>query len=619
MGVLGALAQTPPDWRKVGGPAVDLELAAPATGPVTQVWYSADGSALYAKTGSGKVFRTSDFETWLPASNPDAAAVPAQVTAARLPEPGAIILAANSGSSRIFALGRQLWGSGDGGQTWLSLTAYKAAAVVGPGQHSVAVSPNDDQQIVLANDFGVWRSMDGGLSWDGLNQGLPNLRVVRILSTPSGTAGTRVETDPLTGHPLGALMLPPGGSVWEPVPAWEVVAENSAMANYSRQLGATITAIGAAGNTIYVGAADGRIWVSEPGQDFRPVTPEGASTKVKRIFVDPMEPRVALAVMDGTGPRVLRTTSLGALWDPMDGNLPDAPVNGITADRAAGAMYVATGKGVFYAHADLENPSIEPSGVVWTNLSDRLPPGAASAAANDVRLDPTGVQLYAALEGYGVYATPAPHRTRTLRIVNTADYSTRAAAPGSLLSVVGGRVNSATDGALNYPVLAAADTESQIQVPFEAVGPNVDLRLETATGTFTRGVAVQPVSPAILVGRDGVPMLWDADSGLPVDAHNTAHSNGRLQIWATGLGKVHPDWPTGLPAPIENPPAVAASVGVFLDGVPLQVTKATLVPGYIGFYLVEVQLPTINNLGPSELYITASGQESNRVQVILEP
>jgi uncharacterized protein (TIGR03437 family) len=174
-------------------------------------------------------------------------------------------------------------------------------------------------------------------------------------------------------------------------------------------------------------------------------------------------------------------------------------------------------------------------------------------------------------------------------------------------------------GDLKYPVLAAADTESQIQVPFEALGPNVALRLETPGGTVTRGVVVQPVSPAILVGRQGVPMLWDADTGLPLDAHNTAHSNGRMQIWATGLGKVRPEWPTGLPAPMENPPEVAAQVRVFLDGTPVQVTKATLVPGYIGFYLVEVQLPSINNLGPSELYIAAGGQESNRVQVILEP
>jgi uncharacterized protein (TIGR03437 family) len=618
VGVPAAWAQSQPDWRRVGGPAVDLRLAAPATGPVKQVWYSADGSTLYARTDSGKLYSTSDFETWLPAVNPGDAAPPIYVTAARLPEPGAILLASNPGSSRIFALGRQLWGSGDGGQTWLSLTAYKTAAVVGPGQRSVAVSPNDEQQIVLANDFGVWRSMDGGLSWDGLNQALPNLRVVRILSTPSGPTGTRVQADPGGTHPLEALTMPPGGSVWELSTAPDLMAENRAKQNFSSQLGATITAIGGAGSVIYAGASDGRIWVSEDGGPFRSRTPEGASTQVKRIFVDPEQPRVALVVLDGKGPRVLRTTSTGALWDPMDGNLPDSPVNGITADRASGAIYVATDKGVFYAHSDLENWA-PPANVTWTNLSDRLPDGAATAPVNDVRLDPTGVQLYAAIDGYGVYATPAPDRTRTLRIVNTADYTSRPAAPGSLLSVVGGRVDSATGGNLSYPVLAAADTESQIQVPFEAVGPNVDLRLETPSGTFTRGVTVQPVSPAILLGRDGVPMLFDADSGLPIDAQNTAHSNGRLQIWATGLGKVHPDWPTGLPAPMEDPPAVVTPVAVYLDGSPLPVTKATLVPGYIGFYVVEVQLPTINNLGPSELYMTAGGQESNKVQVILEP
>jgi uncharacterized protein (TIGR03437 family) len=620
------MAQTAPDWRKVGGSAVDFHLAAPATGPVTRVWYSADGSALYARTQSGKVFRTSDFETWsadVPSGNAsgnaadDAAALPI-VSAARVPEPGATLLAANSGSSRIFALGRQLWGSGDGGQTWLSLTAYKATAVVGPGQRSVAVSPNDDREIVLANDFGVWRSMDGGLSWDGLNQLLPNLTVERILSTPNGAAGTRVLTRDLqTDRPV-ALMLLPGGSVWTPTAAPDAEAEARAIQNYSRQLGTLITAEAAAGNAVYAGGADGRMWASQDGgQSFRLFTPEGASNQVERIFVDPSEPWLALAVLSGKGPRVWRTTSNGETWDALDCNLPDTPVHGIAADRAGRAIYVATGKGLFYAHTDWEKFSTDP--VAWTNLSESLPAAVQNASADDVRLDPAGVQLYAALDGYGVYATPAPHRTSNLRIVNTADYSTRAAAPGSLLSVVGGLVNSASDGNLNYPVLAAADTESQIQVPFEAVGPNVALRLETPSGAVTRGVAVQPVSPAILVGTQGVPMLWDADTGLPLDARNTAHSNGRMQIWATGLGKVHPDWPTGRPAPLENPPAVTAQVSVFMDGAPVQVTKATLVPGYVGFYLVEVQLPSINNLGPSELYITAGGQESNRVQVILEP
>jgi uncharacterized protein (TIGR03437 family) len=72
-------------------------------------------------------------------------------------------------------------------------------------------------------------------------------------------------------------------------------------------------------------------------------------------------------------------------------------------------------------------------------------------------------------------------------------------------------------------------------------------------------------------------------------------------------------------APLENPPVVAASVKAYLDRVPVPVTHAALAPGYIGFYLIEVQLPALVNAGPAELYITADGQESNRVQVVLEP
>jgi uncharacterized protein (TIGR03437 family) len=91
-----------------------------------------------------------------------------------------------------------------------------------------------------------------------------------------------------------------------------------------------------------------------------------------------------------------------------------------------------------------------------------------------------------------------------------------------------------------------------------------------------------------------------------------------LQIWATGLGKVRPEWPTGRAAPLENPPSVVASVQAYLDGQAVEVLKATLVPGYIGFYLIEVQLPLVLNAGTSELYISADGQESNRVPVAVE-
>jgi uncharacterized protein (TIGR03437 family) len=64
---------------------------------------------------------------------------------------------------------------------------------------------------------------------------------------------------------------------------------------------------------------------------------------------------------------------------------------------------------------------------------------------------------------------------------------------------------------------------------------------------------------------------------------------------------------------------VNAQVKAYLDGVAIPVTRAVLAPGYVGFYLVEVQLPVIPNFGSSQLYVTADGQESNRVQVVIEP
>jgi uncharacterized protein (TIGR03437 family) len=585
-------------------------LAAPATGPVDRVWFSTDGT-LYAKVHSGKVFQTSDFESWLPALQPPDPAPTLDVAVPRLPEPGIRAVTYADSQSRIYGLGRQLFRSLDGGHSWDSLTAYGSQVVIGPGQRSVAVSPLNPDQLVVANDFGVWRSMDGGLSWSGLNQLLPALSVRRILATPGSTGGAKVLVD------SGVLELPPGGSVWYRVPGQDSEAGlrywfSAALREELR--GGEISAVASAPDgTAYAGSSDGRIWVSIRGGVVHLALPPSGN-RVERIFVDPTNPRVALVALSGKGPpHVLRTTNYGdnSFWDSLDGNLPpDASAHAVTADWLASAVYLATDKGVFWARTDLKNPSSTP--VNWTNLSASLP----DAPATDVQLDPARVQLYAALEGYGVYAMAAP--ARAIRIVNTADFSARAAAPGSLLSVIGGRVNSARGGDLEYPVLQVLGNDTQIQVPFEAVGPSVNLSLQTASGVVTRELPVQPVSPAIMVDQDGAPMLFDADSGLPLDFRNGAHANGRLQIWATGLGRVRPDWPTGVHAPLENVPEVVAPVRVYLDGAPVQVIRATLLPGYVGFYLIEVQLPSINNAGTSELYINAGGQESNRVQMVME-
>ena len=186
----------------------------------------------------------------------------------------------------------------------------------------------------------------------------------------------------------------------------------------------------------------------------------------------------------------------------------------------------------------------------------------------DVRLDAGANQLFVALDGYGVYATLAPHRLHDVRVVNAADYSQRATAPGGLLSVLGTRVLSAQTASSTAPVLAASDTSSQIQVPFDATGNTVALALDSPKGRINAEYPLQDVSPAIFVDPDGTPLILDGGTGILLDSSKPVHPKAVIQILATGLGRVTPEWPTGVAAPAHDAPRVAVPVHVFLDKMP---------------------------------------------------
>ncbi|MBI1787066.1 MAG: hypothetical protein HYR60_05865 [Acidobacteria bacterium] len=594
-----------PDWRRVGGPSVELGLASPVTGPVDRVWFSAGGARLLARTQAGRTLESADFETWTAAANPENPPEALDAVAARLPERDVKVLADPQDARRLFALGRHLYRSADGGRSWTNLTAFGSESVIGSAQRDVAVSPRDPDVLVVANDFGIWRSNDGGMSWNGLNQALPNLRVRRILATPRGLDGARVVVDG-----IGPVeQLPGAGPEWRPASDARLEQEVEARRTASRLTGDAISALGGEGEIRYAGAADGRLGVSlDRGRTWRLDPSPAAGGPVEGIYVDEQEPRLAVAVASGKGPRVLRSTNTGVTWEDWTANLPDTPVHAIAVDRAGRGLYVATDRGVFLHRGDLDGAAPQ-----WTPVA-----GLPAAAASDVRLDPAGNQLYVALDGYGVFAAAAPHRAGWLRVVNAADFSLRPAAPGSLMSVLGGPVSRARARDLSFPVLDASENESQIQVPFEATGSSLPLVLESEGRTVNLGVPLQSVSPAVFIDREGAPMLLDGDSGVRLDARNRARSGSRVQILATGLGRVRPDWPTGLAAPLEKAPEVRAAVTALLDRIPVPVARATLFPGYVGFYLIEIQLPAILNAGPAELYIAADGQESNRVRLYLE-
>src|SRR5208283_1240679 len=114
---------------------------------------------------------------------------------------------------------------------------------------------------------------------------------------------------------------------------------------------------------------------------------------------------------------------------------------------------------------------------------------------------------------------------------------------------------------------------SQLQVPFEVAPGTLQLAV-TADGAFWMApLNVKEAAPAIFVDADGTPMIQDAASGLVIDAGTPLRAGSVVQVLATGLGRVTPDWPTGVPAPLDSPPVVAAPVSAFLDGSPLTVTR----------------------------------------------
>jgi uncharacterized protein (TIGR03437 family) len=573
------------DWRRLGGSTFEAGLASAATGPVAAVWFSPDGGKLYARTVAGTTWETADFETWSPASAPPPhSAAPA--SGVRAPEGGRAITSSNGS---IYALGTNLFRSDDDGQTWTNLTAFSGLPVIGAGQNDLAVSPRDPLTLYVANAWGIWASHDGGLTWSGLNENLPNLPVSEIRSVG---AGIRISS---TG--LGDLQLVPGSSVWE------VAGQAPDYSTLSKTLNANITAVSIAGDTAYAGSSDGRIWVSRDKSATWAISPNQTGGPVDRIFSDPTAPNVAFAASSGKSRSILRTINSGQFWDDITGALTDDPAHGVTADRAAGVIYVATDRGVFLAKADLNAlGSVSP----WTSLQ-----GLPDAPARDVKL--AGTRVFAAIDGYGVYAASTPQLTGTLRLVSAADQVERPAAPGALFSVVGGKVQSARAGELNFPVLAAGNQESQIQVPFEATGAQLNLTLDRTT----MSLPLQPVSPAIFLDHDGAPVILDAETGLTMESKASLRPRAHIQLLATGLGKTTPNWPTAVPAPAENPPAVTATVQAFAGNRALVVNRATLAPGYVGLYLIEMELPAILDAGATDLYLTAGGVESNRVRVYL--
>jgi uncharacterized protein (TIGR03437 family) len=333
--------------------------------------------------------------------------------------------------------------------------------------------------------------------------------------------------------------------------------------------------------------------------------PNPAPTRSSLRWSDASSPLLLLEVRDS---RLWRSLDGGLRWDDLTGDLPAQSLNGLAADRDTGALYLATDRGLFYSLNSFSAPSTP---TPWIRLAGNFP----RSAALDVLLNDGGNFLYVSLADEGVFLTHAPHRRRNPSLVSAADLQTRSAAPGAVLSVVGLKLDQAQLAGRSIPILSASDDESQLQIPYDAplgapaldlAGPGHNLRLD---------LDFAPTAPAIFTDRDGAPLLLDAATGELLEPSTPLRSGMRVQILLTGLGRVEPSWPAGLAAPDQNPPRVVAPVRVWLNGQTLEVSRAELASGYVGFYAVETKLPPVVDTGLAQLRVEAAGRYSQPILV----
>lgn len=586
-------------WAPFGNNVVLAGIAGYAGGPVDRVWRGSD-DVIFVRLPDGSTWRTQDFASWQAAPDAQEPPLPESQPSRGAPRDVWLLQAHPMQPGTLFGLGRQVYRSVDTGRTFAGLTRYRGVSLLGEDLRDLCLHPNDPNDLLVASDLGLWRSRDGGESWFPASTTLDNLPIKRIVAFPEGRRGLVVE------QPRGTLIewLPGAVHGWRPR---ATEPENPwAMPAPLVRFGDSVQAWDAAGSHLYAALEDGPLVASsDAGVTWTPFTLPGWAA-IRQIVVNPALPTLALALMeDDAGRRaVLRTLNGGQFWDEF--SPPDiTAIEAIAADWEHQVLLLALEGALAWTEVDFQGMArpAQARRIAWEGLRGEL---------RELRLDPSGTVLFAVTARAGLFTAPLPAEIRGIRIRHAADLRVRPLAPGDLLSIHGAPLLRLRASGQEASVLGQGDHTTQVQLPYSIPGERAALELEFAAGNAQRmTLPLQRVSPAIFLHPDGGPFVLHGESGVFIDETFPASPGERIQVLASGLGAVRPDWPAGLPVPAGAPPSVTASVEVRVNGLPVRVERAILAPGYAGIYLVEIVLPAVMDEGLAELMLLADGVPSN--------
>lgn len=239
--------------------------------------------------------------------------------------------------------------------------------ILGGDGFYVVIDPNNSNILYAEYQWGgLQKTTNGGSSWlpatNGISSGDRNNWMTPVVMDPGNSNVLYYGTQRVWRTANGAA-------------SWQAISSDLSNGPYPTMSSfGTVTTIDvAAGDpeVIYAGTDDGNLWVTpDGGVNWSLISAALPQRWVTRVTVHPSDPATAIVTFSGfrSGENmghIFRTTDMGANWEDISSNLPEAPIQVMRFDPDfPDTYYVGSDLGVYY--------SLD-AGANWAVLGENYP------------------------------------------------------------------------------------------------------------------------------------------------------------------------------------------------------------------------------------------------------
>jgi len=247
-----------------------------------------------------------------------------------------LLLADPQDARRVYAgtLHNGLFRSSDGGASWQSAStglppnSSISVLVADPDNPSTLYAVADPTDEAAAAVGSLYKSVDSGATWRATGAGLPSSSVTGLVVSP------QVASTLYAATAAGLYRSADGGATWSPMGG--AAALTAILVSPQKQ------------GRVFAGFSRGIYRSDDGGLTWTPVAADGPASEayVNSFVVDPINPSLIYAATSGTG--ILRSTNGGFTWEAVNHGLSTPYVLSLTlCPSSPRLLYAGTADGVY--------------------------------------------------------------------------------------------------------------------------------------------------------------------------------------------------------------------------------------------------------------------------------